>query len=282
MSDDKKRFTGRDVAEALSAARRHFQRSRKELGFEIVEQPKVGPLDEVPADLVAIEAWPLTDVPSGDVPPEPGSRDDRPHREHRGDRGDRHGGRRDRFDRDRDRGPRRDARADDEPIELPVIVPGEDVSDPEAVLRHVVTTMIAGLDLELDISAVEHSDAGWRVSMDGADAHLLSEEKGEGLDAFQYLVNRFLLKDPRGIGRVLVDAGGHRARHEERLVEKAKALADEVRESGSKREMAPLGPFERRIVHLALAEVEGIRTYSSGQGYRRRVNIAPAAGDDDE
>ncbi len=272
MSDEKKRFTGRDIAEALSAARRHFNRSRKELGFEIVEQPKVGPLDEVPADLVAIEAWPLTEVPSGDVPPEPRADDDRPPRR---------GGRRERFDGP-GRGPRRESRDDAEPVEIPEIVPGEEVAEPGEVLRHVVSTMITGLDLELEITGAEHSEAGWRVSLDGADAHLLTEEKAEGLDAFQYLVNRFLHKDPRNVGRVLVDAGGHRARHEQRLVEQAKSLADEVRETGSKREMAPLGPFERRIVHLALADLEGIRTYSSGHGYRRRVNIAPAKGDEEE
>lgn len=276
MSDERKRFTGRDVAEALSAARRHFSRSRKELGFDVVEQPKVGPLDEVPADLVTIEAWPLSEVPSGDVPPPP--REDRGGR--RGDRPDRHD-RHDRRDRHQ-RPPRREHAREVEDIELPEVVPGQDVAEPEAVLRHVVGTMIAGLDLELSIAGVEHSEAGWRVSMEGADSHLLTEEKAEGLDAFQYLVNRFLLKDPREIGRVLVDAGGHRARYEQGLIEKARALAEEVRASGSKREMAPLGPFERRIVHLALAEIEGIRTFSSGHGYRRRLNIAPEKPGDGE
>jgi spoIIIJ-associated protein len=273
VEDSRKRFTGRDVAEALAAAREHFKLSRRELGFEVVEQPKVGPVEIVSHDLVEIEAWPL---PPDQIPAvSPGAHDERQPRF--GGRGS-GPGRRGPRERDRREAPAGRERHE-EPFALPSLVPGEDVTDPVDVLRHVVGSMLKGLDMDLGIGDVEKTEAGYRVSLHGADAPLLTEEDAEGLDALQYLVNRLLLRDPRGVGRVSVDAGGFRKEHETELLETARRLAAEVLETGEKREMSPIGPFERRLVHLELSDLEGIRTYSSGHGYKRKLNIAPGSSD---
>ncbi|MDQ7087470.1 MAG: R3H domain-containing nucleic acid-binding protein [Acidobacteriota bacterium] len=111
---------------------------------------------------------------------------------------------------------------------------------------------------------------------------LLLEENAEGLESFQYLANRILHRDGRIPGRVSFDAGDYRAKQEEVLLEQARAAAEEVVRTGKTRKMPPMGPYERRLIHLALAEVEGVRTYSTGSGYRRRLHIAPRSPESSE
>ncbi|MDH3285878.1 MAG: hypothetical protein OEQ13_14185, partial [Acidobacteriota bacterium] len=230
-------------------------------------------------DLVTIEAWPRPGEPRPkpvEAPRESYGRDRGPRRDSgprrdRGPRGDR-GPRRDSHERDR----RPPAEPAGPPIELPELLPPDDVKEPPDVLRHVVQTMLTGLDLELTIADVSHSEIGYRVSLEGEDSGLLTDEKAEGLDAMQYLVNRMLHKDPREIGRVSIDAGGFRAKIEADLLEKARRVAEEVRESGEAQEMPPLGPFERRLVHLELAKHEDIKTASSGHGYKRCISVSLA------
>jgi len=265
MSDERVQFTGRDMAEAVAAARKHFGLRRSDLDIEIVEQPKVGPVDPAAAQ-VTIAVRPREGVtPNFDAgdPVRQGGGGDR--------RDDRRGER-----RERGRGRRRERDEDAAPPELPPLLPPPDVTDPGEILGTLARGLIAGFDLALEVTEVVETPAGLRVRLEGEDVPLLLEENAEGLDAFQYLANRILQKDGRLEGRVSVDAGGHREAAEARLVEKARRLAQEVLETGKTRKMPPMGPYERRLVHLALAEIEGIRTFSTGSGYQRRLHIAPA------
>jgi len=269
MSDERVQFTGRDMAEAVAAARKHFGLRRSDLDIEIVEQPKVGPVDPA-ASQVTIAVKPREGVTpnfeAGDPVRRGGAGGDR-RDDRRGDRGER---------RERGRGRRRERDEDATPPELPPLLPPQDVTDPKEILASLARGLIAGFDLALEVTEVVETPAGLRVKLDGEDVPLLLEENAEGLDAFQYLANRILQKDGRLEGRVSIDAGGHREAAEARLVEKAKRLAQEVLETGKTRKMPPMGPYERRLVHLALAEIDGIRTFSTGSGYQRRLHIAPA------
>ncbi len=270
MSDERVQFTGRDMTEAVAAARKHFGLRRQDLDIEIVEQPKVGPVDPGAAR-VTIAVRPREGVTPNFEAGDPvrqgggGRRGDRSDR--RGDRGER---------RERGRGRHRDRDEDAAPPQLPALLPPQDVTDPREILASLARGLIAGFDLALEVTEVVETPAGLRVKLDGEDVPLLLEENAEGLDALQYLANRILQKDGRLEGRVSIDAGGHREAAEARLVEKAKRLAQEVLETGRTRKMPPMGPYERRLVHLALAEIEGIRTFSTGSGYQRRLHIAPA------
>ncbi len=264
MSDDQVRFTGRDMTEAVVAARKHFGLRRQDLEIEIIEQPKVGPVDPGSAR-VTIAVRPREGVTPRFDAGDPVRRGGGERREER--RGDR---------RDRGRGRRRERDEEPPAPDLPPLLPPADVTDPAEILGTLCRGLIAGFDLDLRVAGVTETPAGLRVRLEGEDVPLLLEENAEGLDAFQYLANRILQKDGRLDGRVSVDAGGHREAAEARLVEKARRLAREVLETGRTRRMPPMGPYERRLVHLALAEIEGIRTFSTGSGYQRRLHVAPA------
>ena len=294
MSEDKQRFTGRDLAEAIAAARRHFNVSRAEIGYEVVAQTKTGLVAAEAGPKIEILAWTRPAPPRSDAPPDGGrgfgrgrggDRGRGPGRgsgrdEGRPRRGPGPGGRgpRGRGDDDfhpplheRDAGRTRDV----EPVDLPPLLPGPDVTDARQILAQLAQSLITGLGLSLEMSGIEENPIGLRVRLDGEDVPLLLESDAEGLDAIQYLANRILQKDGRLPQRVSFDAGDHRAKAEARLIAEAREVAEKARASGQVQKMPSLGPYERRLVHTALADAPGIRTFSTGSGYHRRLHIAP-------
>ena len=127
---------------------------------------------------------------------------------------------------------------------------------------------------ELDVELERERDA-LVVNLIGPDSQMLLEYGGEVLDAMQVVLGKIL---PRKFGttlRVLMDANGYRIAHERELIEIAHRMADKVRQSGEPEELSPMNSMERRIVHMALAGVEGVVTESTGEGDIRRVQILP-------
>lgn len=293
MSDEieKVRFEGRDLAEAIAAARRHFGVTRQEVGYELQQTLRIGPVLEG-APQVVILAW-KRDAPPVEARPEStggygerrGPRDRGP-RGDRGDRGDRgprgggggfgRGGGRGR-DRDDFEPPPKEARPREvEDVELKPLLPAAEVTEAKPILEQLAKGLVGGLGLDLAVAGIEETAAGVRVRLEGDDAGLLLESEAEGLEALQYLANRILQKDGRLSNRVSFDAGGFRAAAEKKLLDLAQQAADEVRRTGQPKKMPALGPYERRIVHVALAGMEGIKTFSTGSGYHRRLHVAPA------
>ena len=78
----------------------------------------------------------------------------------------------------------------------------------------------------------------------------------------------------------MVDADGYRKERQKELVERSHAVADEVRDGGNSRSLGSLNPFERRLVHIALRDDEDVRTVSKGEGFLKRMEIAPKHGGD--
>ena len=81
-------------------------------------------------------------------------------------------------------------------------------------------------------------------------------------------------------GRIRVDVGGVRARRSEALANFARAQAAEVRESGSARSLEPMSAADRKVVHDALTDEDGVDTESEGEDNRRRVVIVPDGASD--
>lgn len=106
--------------------------------------------------------------------------------------------------------------------------------------------------------------------------------RGQVVDALQHLVGKMLVKsrgEARGEGRgkpIVVDAGGYRQRHIERLEGLAARMAEKAQASGQPVELSPMPAYDRRIIHMALAEVEGVETRSEGEGDLRHVVVVPS------
>ncbi len=94
------------------------------------------------------------------------------------------------------------------------------------------------------------------------------------INSLQYLVNRSLTSaTEEEVPRVVLDINGHRAKREEKLVKLGEKLIQEVKETGGERILEPLDPRERRVIHLAVAEVSGVSTRSVGEDFQKNVVI---------
>ena len=101
--------------------------------------------------------------------------------------------------------------------------------------------------------------------------------KGERLSALQHLVNLMLSRRMGAWTRVLVDVEDYRGRRERQLGEIARRAAEKVIESGTMLQLEPMPALERRWIHLALRDVQGVSTQSIGDEPMRRVVILRAA-----
>jgi len=115
------------------------------------------------------------------------------------------------------------------------------------------------------------------LEMRGPDDRLIIGRHGEVLDAFQYVVSLMFGRDKSFDDvRVAVDCAGYRHRHDQDLEARAQQTADGVRRTGEAVQLEPMNPYQRRIVHMALRDEPGVKTFSTGEGFLRRLTIGPS------
>jgi spoIIIJ-associated protein len=131
---------------------------------------------------------------------------------------------------------------------------------------------IADLDGDLDID-VEGDRAA--VSVVGADLQQLVGRNGEVLDALQELTRLAVYRETGERSRLMLDISGYRAEKRERLVALASETVETVRRDGQPVSLEPMTPFERKVVHDAVAEA-GLRSESEGVEPRRFVVVLPS------
>jgi spoIIIJ-associated protein len=124
--------------------------------------------------------------------------------------------------------------------------------------------------------ADDSNDAEVIADIDGKDKELLLERGAELLRALEHLAFRALRLEPAFHEKIHVDCGGYRALRFEELRMTARVAAERVQASKQSFKLNPMSSRERRIVHLTLKEIPGIRTESVGMGEERQVVIHPA------
>ena len=127
-----------------------------------------------------------------------------------------------------------------------------------------------------DFDLVSEDPLAYNIVGDEDFGRLIGRQ-GETLRAFGYLVNLMLGRRLGRPCRVIVDVNGYRQRRADQLAELAETLADEVRATQEPITLDAMPANERRLVHVALADDEDVRTYSIGEGDERRVVISPRA-----
>jgi len=141
---------------------------------------------------------------------------------------------------------------------------------------------VSGLELKVNVRAIaaegegSGGDAEVLADIDGKDKEILLEHGGEVLKAFEHLALRALRVEPAYHEKIHIDCGGYRALRFEELRMTARVAAERVQRSRQPFRLNPMSSRERRIVHLALKDVAGIRTESVGVGEERQVVIHPA------
>ncbi len=131
---------------------------------------------------------------------------------------------------------------------------------------------IADLDGDIDMD-VEGNRA--LVSVVGATLDELVGRRGEVLEALQELTRLAVHRQTGERARLMLDVGGYRARRREELTDVGRDAADEVKQTGTPKHLSAMTPFERKIVHDAVADA-GLRSESEGEEPNRRVVVYPA------
>jgi spoIIIJ-associated protein len=138
---------------------------------------------------------------------------------------------------------------------------------------------LSHFDLAVKVKTVAEAsegDAEIFADLDGRDKEILLARGGEVLRALEHLAYRALGLEPAFHEKIHIDCGGFRALRFEELKMTARVAAERVQVSGQEFRLNPMSSRERRIVHLALKEITGVRTESMGTGEERQVVIHPA------
>ena len=146
--------------------------------------------------------------------------------------------------------------------------------EPEESVRELVERMVEHLDWELTVRVDDGDPEVLRIDLSGEDRDIMIRNRAEVLEVFQYLANRIFGRELRD-RRIVIDCEGFRARKEAELKEIAARVSERVKLTGQEEELGQMNPYERRIVHLAVAEMEGVTTESTGDGVMKRVIILP-------
>jgi spoIIIJ-associated protein len=145
--------------------------------------------------------------------------------------------------------------------------------DAVAAVEATLTELLSAAGLLVETRRREVNGDEMLFELFGDDVEPLLANKGEGLTGLEVLVGRIASKR---VGRPVhprLDAEGFRAHRKEALEELAQTSADEVRRTRRPQLLPPLAPWERRLVHLALAEDPELETESEGDGFLKRVEV---------
>lgn len=138
---------------------------------------------------------------------------------------------------------------------------------------------VAGFELKINVQIVQPGggrDAEVLADVDGRDKEILLERNAEVLKALEHLAFRALRLEPEHHEKIHIDCGGYRALRFEELRMTARVAAEHVQSTKQPFRLNPMTSRERRIVHMALKDMPGVRTESVGVGEHRQVVIHPA------
>ena len=148
-------------------------------------------------------------------------------------------------------------------------------NDPVEKAESFLNTLLTSMNIK-GSAVVEKKDKCLSVEIidiSSWDMGIVIGKRGNTLDAIQYLLSLVVNKNRDEYIKVIVDAKGYRGRREKTLIRLANRMAGKAKYSNRPVKLEPMNPYERRIIHSALQNVEGITTYSEGEEPYRRVVI---------
>ncbi|MBR2954136.1 MAG: KH domain-containing protein [Clostridia bacterium] len=142
-----------------------------------------------------------------------------------------------------------------------------------------ITSIVKSLGMENCTITEKSNEEEISFELDcGDDYGIIIGKRGETLDAIQYLARMVANKGNSSYKRVSINVGNYRAKREETLRILARKTAMKAVRQGRNISLEPMNPYERRIIHTAVQEVEGATSHSIGSNLDRRVVISPVEG----
>lgn len=146
---------------------------------------------------------------------------------------------------------------------------------PFAKAEAYLKVILNNLGIENPQISFEETDEDIRVTLDcGDDYGSVIGRRGETLDAIQYLTRLVINRGNEGYKRVSLNIGDYREKRENTLQALARKNAARVRKYGRNVVLDPMNPYERRIIHTTIQEIEGVTSHSVGSDGERKVVIS--------
>ena len=140
-----------------------------------------------------------------------------------------------------------------------------------------VQKLVANMGLDLTVTLSEGNNDDKLINIDGENAGVLIGHHGDTLDSLQYLANLAANKKEDGVKReyvkITVDVEGYRAKREMTLRALARRMAEKVLKYKKSVMLEPMNPYERRIIHSEIQNIEGVSTNSIGSDNNRKIVI---------
>lgn len=134
--------------------------------------------------------------------------------------------------------------------------------------------MIRGLRMDL-VAEGSEKEGDIHINISGEDRPYLLSNSASLLNCLEYLINR-IYRGGRDEGGIILDSDGYRLHREAELMLLAQMASKKVLTMRKPLGLQPMTARERRIVHLALADIEGVQTKSTGEGENRSITIYPS------
>lgn len=154
---------------------------------------------------------------------------------------------------------------------------GNTSPDPETDFEHgvvdFVTTLCEKMGFPADVKIMYREPNKLGLRLDSEHANILIGRKGKNLDALQLLANVIAGRFEDSEIKVILDTEGYRGRREEQLVRLAQKVGDQVLRTKGSKLLEPMNPFERRLIHTTLNDIDNIGTESEGDGLYKQVRI---------
>ena len=154
--------------------------------------------------------------------------------------------------------------------------------DSDDTLKEILAKVLGLMGVGYELAIETLPDTTFiNINSEGLDG-LLIGRRGETLASLQHVVNRVFTARTGQHSRITIDVGGYTKRQHHLLVERARKIADRVRQTGKDFDFEPLKASDRRIIHLAISEVSDVTTYTIGDGLLRKVVVTPKTSEKSE
>jgi spoIIIJ-associated protein len=133
-----------------------------------------------------------------------------------------------------------------------------------------------GIQADIDVNEAEDKIV---LEIQTSDPEVVIGRKGQVVDALQHLVSKVVYRERAGEkGKpIVVDSGGYREKHVLRLQSLAQRMGEKALATQAIVELSPMSAHDRRIVHMAIAEIPGLSSRSEGEGDDRHILVVPEA-----
>ncbi|WP_295207759.1 RNA-binding cell elongation regulator Jag/EloR [Ruminococcus sp.] len=241
-------FTAPTVEEAKSKAAAEFGADVEKISFTVLEEPKKGFFGKIKGE-AKVEAEYEAEIPTQtptEAPSEKSVKAEEP-----------------------------TVFAETEPEAAPAAVEWSETAQKKAdCAKNYILSVIKAMGIEGAEIEVTKLENGALFEITSEEFEGLINKKGDILDSLQYLASLVCNRIDREYFRISTDCGGFRARRKKQLEDLARKIANNVKRSGRSSALEPMNPYERRIIHAAVSEIEGVTSQSKGEEPWRKVIIS--------